>query len=346
MASKIVLDKKFPFVKTHLLTTKYQFTVDSVPNLSGKVVVVTGGDSGLGYITCLTFARRNAHVILLVRSAQKGAKAAADIRNETGNENVEYFLCDLSSLKSIKYFAEIFLSRKLPLDILVCNAGIAFMKFFLTEDGIESQFAVNYVGHFFLVNLLLDTIKLSAPSRIVLVGSDLYSMFGFSQSEGIPLDRGILNSPKHYDSLVAYGRSKLALILLARELFKRLGPDSKVHVNCGSPLVWESDLFRKANGSWISRHILSIYGFIRIRTAAEAVLCQLWLASSIEIDERNISGQYFSGVDELGSLSRHVNDKLSGRLWDFTVALIKDKTGVSFKTINERTQADEGDIQV
>ncbi|CAG8521331.1 14865_t:CDS:2 [Racocetra persica] len=143
------------------------FTFDQIPDLTGKVAVVTGGNDGIGYITCRELARQNAHVFVLSRTVEKGQEAVENIKSETGNQNVEFLKLDLKSLNSVKECAENFLDRNLPLHILINNAGTTAAKFSLTEEGIQEEFGVNYVGHF----LLLEKIKASQPARIVNLSS-------------------------------------------------------------------------------------------------------------------------------------------------------------------------------
>nr|CAG8589139.1 3291_t:CDS:2 [Entrophospora candida] len=148
------------------------FDFADIPDLSGKVAAVTGGNSGIGYVTCRELARKNAHVFILTRNIERGTTAVEKIKQETENQNIEFLQLDLQSLKSVKECAESFLARKLPLHILINNAAIVATKFSLTVDGIQDQFGVNHVGHFYLTKLLLPTLEASAPSRIVNVSSD------------------------------------------------------------------------------------------------------------------------------------------------------------------------------
>ncbi|CAG8668411.1 4992_t:CDS:2 [Cetraspora pellucida] len=158
------------------------FTFDGIPDLTGKVAVVTGGNAGIGYITCRELARQNAHVFILGRSIERGQAAVEKIKSETGNQNVEFLQLDLNSLKSVKECAENFLVRDLPLHIFT---------FALTEDGIQEEFGVNHL----LTKLLLPKIKASQPARIVNVSSRAHK-----RVTGIDFEK--LNDPNALNELI------------------------------------------------------------------------------------------------------------------------------------------------
>ncbi|CAG8733270.1 2456_t:CDS:2 [Cetraspora pellucida] len=155
------------------------FTFDDIPDLTGKVAVVTGGNAGIGYITCRELARQNAHVFILGRSIERGQAAVEKIKSETGNQNVEFLQLDLNSLKSVKECAENFLVRDLPLHIFT---------FALTEDGIQEESGL-------FTKLLLPKIKASQPARIVNVSSSAYK-----RVTGIDFEK--LNDPNALDELI------------------------------------------------------------------------------------------------------------------------------------------------
>ena len=136
------------------------------------------------------------------------------IKQESKNEKVEYELLDLASLKSIKECADRLKSKCKIIDILINNAGLAWLPYTKTEDGFETHFGVNHLGHFYLTNLLLDLIKSSAPSRIINVSSMAH--------KGVKMNWTDLQSEKSYTSFFAYRQSKLANCLFTIELAKRL----------------------------------------------------------------------------------------------------------------------------
>ncbi|XP_051921631.1 retinol dehydrogenase 12 isoform X2 [Hippocampus zosterae] len=137
----------------------------------GKTVLVTGANTGIGKETCREMARRGARVVMACRDLSRADQAAEDIRKSTGNGNVVVRHLDLASLYSVRQFAKDFLDSEDRLDILINNAGVMMCPKWLTEDGFETQFAVNHLSHFLLTNLLLPKLKSSAPSRVVTVSS-------------------------------------------------------------------------------------------------------------------------------------------------------------------------------
>lgn len=183
-------------------------------SLCGKTALITGGNTGIGKATALALARKGAKIILACRSLQRGDKAADEIRHRVRNANVCVFFLDLSSLKSIKQFAKDFTKTGNTLHILINNAGIYGTPHWKSEDGFELQFAVNHLGHFLLTNLLMDTLAKSKPSRIIIVSSSLHK-YG-------SIDFEDLNGDKNYSPRKAYAQSKLANLLFAHELKKRV----------------------------------------------------------------------------------------------------------------------------
>ena len=195
------------------------FFINGVPcrskeRLDGKTVIVTGGNTGIGKATAEELSERGARVILACRDMVKGRNVMEEIRKKTGNNNLAVRKLDLASCKSIRAFAGQILREEPHIDILINNAGVMFVPYQLTEDGFELTFGVNHLGHFLLTNLLLDRIKASAPSRILVVAS-LGHLVGY-------LDFGDMMWKKRYNSQLAYARSKLANIMFVKELGKRL----------------------------------------------------------------------------------------------------------------------------
>ena len=183
--------------------------------LEGKTVIITGGNTGIGKETAIDLAKRNARVILACRSQEKGKKAEMDVRRESGSSNVHFHQLDLASLASIKKFAKEILLEESRIDILINNAGVMYCAFGKTEDGFETQFGVNHLGHFLLTNLLLDKIKQAPEGRIVTVSS-----LGHTYASKFDLDT--INSEAHYSPYDAYFKSKLANVLFTKALAKRL----------------------------------------------------------------------------------------------------------------------------
>lgn len=198
-----------------------------------QVCIITGGNSGIGLTTAISLAKLNYHVFIACRSATKATQAVDYIRRESNNSQVEFLPLDLSSLDSVRNFVELFLAKKLPLHILINNAGI-FNKFGTTKEGFELIWGTNYLGHFLLTYLLLETIKNSAPSRIIMVASDLAL-----RPTAINWDNLIKKTPLNF--LELYAVSKLSLLLLTAELTQQLS-DTKVTVNAVHPGFVQSNI--------------------------------------------------------------------------------------------------------
>ena len=152
------------------------YKINGVPcrskqRLDGKTVIITGGNTGIGKEIALDLAKRGGRVIIACRNMTKGENARKEIVESSRNENVILKKLDLASMKSIKEFANQVLSEEPQIHVLICNAGVMFTPYQCTEDGFEMQFGVNHLGHFLLTNLLLNHLKESAPSRVVVVAS-------------------------------------------------------------------------------------------------------------------------------------------------------------------------------
>ena len=226
--------------------------------LDGKTVIITGGNTGIGKETAIDLAKRNARIILACRSQEKGKKAEVDIRRESGSSNVHFHQLDLASFKSIRYFAKKVLSEESRIDILINNAGVMYCSFGRTEDGFETQFGVNHLGHFLLTNLLLDKIKQAPEGRIITVSS-----MGHTFPSKLNLDT--INSEAHYSPYDAYHQSKLANVLFTKALAKRL-TGTNVTANSLHPGAVDTELLRHTILVTVSVNILLTIAIIHIRT--------------------------------------------------------------------------------
>ncbi|CAG8655136.1 20920_t:CDS:2 [Gigaspora rosea] len=286
------------------------FTFDQIPDLTGKVAIVTGGNAGIGYFTCRELTRKNAHVFLLGRNTEKGQAAVETIKSETGNQNVEFLHLNLKSLKSVKECAENFLARNLPLHILINNAGVIPSTFSLTEDGIQEEFGVNHVGHFLLTKLLLPKIKASQPARIVNVSS-----MGHRRATGIEFET--LNDPNAQDPKQRYRQSKLANVLFTDELNRRYLEGDQVYANTIHP---DTPMLRRNDLSFSETFLSSSI------STEDGAITTLYCATSPEIEEKNYRGKYFVPFGIEGEKSSYTeDDDLAKRLWEFTENLINEK---------------------
>jgi len=189
------------------------WAAENIPDLTGKVVIVTGANSGIGYEMVRALIRKRATVILACRNKDRGQAAERQIAQGYPGAKTELGLLDLSSLASVRRFAGEFTRRYDRLDILINNAGIMRTPFGKTADGFELQFGVNHLGHFALTGLLLDLIIRTPQARVVTVSSWGHR-FG-------KIDFDNLNADKGYDAGAAYGQSKLANLLFTYELHRR-----------------------------------------------------------------------------------------------------------------------------
>lgn len=187
-------------------------------DLSGRVYIVTGANSGSGFATTKQLAEQGAQVVGACRRIEAGKEAFVNLRNIKGS--IDVMKLDLASLASVRHFAETFLAKYDRLDGLVNNAGVMHTPEGRTEDGFETQIGINYLGHFLLTELLLDTLKASAPSRIVNVSSVAHAgmrgVYGEIDFDDLNFDK------KEYDAYQAYANSKLANVLHALDLARRL----------------------------------------------------------------------------------------------------------------------------
>ncbi len=200
---------------------KAKWTNDNIPDLSGKVIIVTGGNSGLGYESVKAFAEKGAEVILASRSLEKGEAAKAEIGNTKGKIRVTPL--DLQDLASIKQFAACFAENYQRLDVLLNNAGIMTTPYFLTKDGLEGQIGVNHFGHFALTAQLMGLIAKTPKSRVVNVSSMAH------KAGKLNFDNLLFEDGKDYTPAKSYAQSKLANLLFTYELqrfFEAKGFDS------------------------------------------------------------------------------------------------------------------------
>lgn len=191
------------------------WTTDDMPDLTGKVAIVTGANSGIGWDTAVAFAEKGATVIMACRNLEKGQAALDQLKTEVPGADVELMQLDLASLDSVRAFAETFDAKYDRLDLLINNAGIMMVPYAQTADGFESQFGTNHLGHFALTGRLLDRLLATPGSRVVNVSSTGHRMgkMGF--------DNLMAEGPDVYSPASAYGNSKLANLLFTYELQRR-----------------------------------------------------------------------------------------------------------------------------
>jgi NAD(P)-dependent dehydrogenase (short-subunit alcohol dehydrogenase family) len=193
---------------------KHNWNAEQLGDQTGRVVVVTGSNSGIGFETARVLAEKGATVVMACRNLEKGNPKADEIRRTHPAVNVEVMELDLSDLSSVRSFAEAFRAKHSRLDLLINNAGIMVPPYGKTAQGFETQFGVNHLGHFALTGSLLDLITGTPGSRIVTVSS-MAHYFGKIQFSDLHSENG-------YNAQAAYGQSKLANLLFTYELQRRL----------------------------------------------------------------------------------------------------------------------------
>ncbi|MHA2291149.1 MAG: oxidoreductase [Candidatus Hodarchaeales archaeon] len=191
------------------------WTTDKIPDLTGKRIIVTGANSGIGFEAAKEFARKGAETILACRNVDKAEKASDRIKKRNPDAKTVIMQLDLSSLKSIMKFVEGFKKNYFSLDVLLNNAGIMFVPYRTTNEGFESQVGINHLGHFALTGLLFNLLARTPGARVVNVSSNGHKM------GKIDFDNYIYKNGKGYSRLGAYGRSKLSNLLFTYELNRR-----------------------------------------------------------------------------------------------------------------------------
>jgi NAD(P)-dependent dehydrogenase (short-subunit alcohol dehydrogenase family) len=278
-------------------------------SMEGKIVLVTGASQGIGKATAIGIAKQGATLTIVCRDPARGEAALADIKQQSGNDNVDMLLCDLSSQAEIRKLASEFQARRDKLHVLVNNAGAIFMNRTLTVDGYENTFATNHLNYFLLTHLLLDLLKKSAPARIVNVASAAHGRGR--------IDFDDLMNEKSYAGFAAYSDSKLANLVFTFELADRLA-GSGVTANCLHPGVVSTG-FGQNQPSWLKWSIKLVKPFFLSEEKGAAT--SVYLATSPEVE--GVSGKYFDKSKPQRYSRRADNPETRKRLWDVSRELCK-----------------------
>lgn len=270
-------------------------------SMAGKVVLITGGTGGIGKAAATALAGMGAEVVVTGRNREKASVAVEEIRKESGGGNVSLILADLAEQAQVRRIASEFLASHDRLDVLVNNAGGVFSEREETPDGIERTFAVNHLAPFLLTHLLLDTLKGSAPSRIVTTSSQAQS-FG---------QRGFfdLQAEKRYVGFQAYGRSKLANIMFTFELAGRLR-GTGVTANCYHPGAVNTDFGAGSKGP--QQLVFNLFKPF-MRSPEEGADTLVYLASSPDVE--GMSGKYLSDRKIIVPSDLAYDEAARRRLW-------------------------------
>ncbi len=302
-----------------------KWTTKNIPNLSGKVSIITGANSGIGFEAAKEFARKGATTILASRNIDKAEKALAKIKKEIPDVSVEIMQLDLASLDSVNKFAAEFKKKYDRLDLLVNNAGIMMVPYQKTVDGFESQIGINHLGHFALTGLLYDLLAKTEGARIVNVSSNGHK-FGEMDYDSFKFDED-----KEYSRMKAYGQSKLANLLFTYELDRRFKKGKiKALAVAAHPGMSNTNLANHMMG-WFAPILKGLFGFI-MQSAAKGALPTIRAA----VDPENKGSEYYGpgGRNEQRGYPVRVesseishNEEEAKKLWEISEKLTKVKFG-------------------
>jgi len=274
--------------------------------MQGNVCMVTGANSGIGKVTALELAKQGATVVMVCRNAEKGRAAQAEIKAQSGNEQVDLLLADFAVLQQVRELADTFRQKYQRLDRLVNNAGLFLNKRQESADGYEYTFAVNHLAPFLLTNLLLDMLKASAPARVVTVASEA--------ERGARLDFDDLQLRQGFNGMRAYSNSKLANILFTYALARRL-EGSGVTANCMHPGGVATNF---AQNTWFGFVFKLFSPFLRSPEEGAATL--VYLASSPEVAD--VNGTYFKDKQPIRAAPIAYDEAVQERLWQVSAELV------------------------
>lgn len=283
-----------------------------VADMAGRTVIVTGGNSGIGFETAAALAGAGARVIITARDRERGGAAVEEIRARGGSGSVELSVFDLGRLESVREGAADLLGRASRIDVLVNNAGLMLTERRETADGFETTFGVNHLGPFLLTMLLLDRVRESAPARIVNVSSTAH------QSARNGLDFDDLQSTKGYAGMAVYGRSKLANIYFTTELARRLS-GTGVTVNSLHPGTIRSGFGGDGDaGGFFGWGIKVARPFMA--GPAKGAETSVYLASAPEVE--GVTGQFFAKCRPKTPSKAARDDAAAARLWELSEQMV------------------------
>uniref|UniRef100_H3D5K2 Retinol dehydrogenase 13 n=1 Tax=Tetraodon nigroviridis TaxID=99883 RepID=H3D5K2_TETNG len=298
-------------LKTHLTGGR----CPSKATIKGKTVIITGANTGIGKEAARELAQRGGRIIMGCRDMEKCEATAKEIRGSTLNRHVYASQLDLSSLKSIREFAEKITKEEQRVDVLINNAGVMRCPAWKTEDGFDMQFGVNHLGHFLLTNLLLDKLKESAPSRVINLAS-LAHIVGKMDFEDLNWEK------KKFDTKQAYCQSKLANVLFTRELAKRLQAGTGVTVNAVHPGVVATELGRHTglHQSRFSSSVLSPFFSLLVKRPELGAQPVVYLAVSDDME--GVTGKYYDVMTEKEPAPQALDEEVAHRLWEVSLRLV------------------------
>ncbi len=276
--------------------------------MKDKIILVTGANAGIGKETALKLAEMGTQVILVCRNEKKGISALEEIREKTSNDNLDLMICDFASLNSINDFVKSFKKKYKQLDVLINNHGAVSIRKALTEDGVETTFAVNHLGYFSLTLQLLDLLKTSSYSRIVNVASS-------SNYRVKELNITDYNWDKRkYKMMDAYGESKLYNIMFTFLLSEKL-KDTNVTANCLHPGYVKTNIGLNHFLLRMLRPLVKV-GAVSLEEGAQTTL---HLATSSEME--GVTGVYYHRMKLREPNKLALDQKAQQKLWDLSLEL-------------------------
>ena len=298
---------------TYVLRQLYLRKCKSNVRLDGKIVIVTGANTGIGLCTVTDLAKRGATIVMACRDMRKGEKALEKAKAESSSEDILLMHLDLSSLDSVRNFAKEFLSKYSKLNILINNAGVMACPYMKTKDGFEMQIGTNHFGHFVLTNLLLKALANGAPARVVNVSSSAHWMFAKMDFEDINYEK------RSYDKMGAYGQSKLANVLFSKELHNKV-KDHGITTYSLHP-GWISTELVRHDTSFILINVIvgSLYARTPVQGAQTSIYC------AVEEGLEKHSGGYFSNCTLSTASADGQNDGYAKKLWELSEEITDTK---------------------
>lgn len=259
------------------------WTTRNIPDLTGKVIIVTGANSGIGYEAAKEFARKGAKTILACRSMDKAQTAFDQIRAEIPDALIAIMHLDLASQKSVHQFAEAFTAKYDRLDVLLNNAGIMAVPYGKTEDGFERQLGTNHLGHFALTGLLINLLRKTPNSRVVNVSSTGH------RSGSMDFENLMFEDGQEYSRMRAYRRSKLANLLFTYELQRRFdATGANVIAVAAHPGLSETNLANHFIPGWVFKIFMPLFRRM-FQSSAMGALPSIRAAVDVDVT----GGQYF-----------------------------------------------------
>ncbi|MHA2363985.1 MAG: oxidoreductase [Candidatus Hodarchaeales archaeon] len=313
------------------MTKTKKWKEDNIPDLKGKIAIVTGANSGTGFSTTRALAQKGAHVVMGCRSKEKGQDAIDKLKSLDLNISVELILLDLANLSSVKQFAESFKKKYDKLDFLFNNAGVMMTPYLRTKDDFEIQIGTNHLGHFALTGQLIEPLRNTDGSRVINMSSNGHKM------GKIDLDNLNWDPPKSYQSSLAYAQSKLANLLFTYELDRKLRAANSNIISVASHPGWSETKLQSTGlklGGGIKPRIMRFVLFLGNKLVAQSAdmgALPMLMGAVSEVE----GGDYFGPrrfkenrghPKKVKSSDRSHDKEVAQKLWEISEEL----TGVSY----------------